>query len=78
MTQYELLDEKVQAPVLKEGDHIMINDMFYRVVNNFPVVGGGGRMLMLAFHTHLEPKGYKFHHADTLAPRFDVFRKIDQ
>lgn len=78
MPKFELLDEKVKPHSLKEGDHIMLDDMLYRVVNNFPVVGGGGRMLMLAYHTHLTPAGFKFHQLSSSdGPRFEVFRQID-
>lgn len=77
MNQFELLDEKVAAMNLAPDDYVILQDKLWHVINNFPVVGGGGRMLMLAFHTHVEPRGYKFHPVAQNDLRFEVFRQID-
>lgn len=74
--KFELLEDKVDWTHLRIKDHVMINDQLWRVIDNFPVIGGSGRMLMLAHHTHLEPKGFKFHQVDTNSGRTEVFRKI--
>ena len=75
MPNFVLLEDKVKAHDLETGDHVMLNDMLWRVIDNFPVVGGGGRMLMLAFHNHVNPAGYKFHPVGSEI-RFEVFRKM--
>lgn len=78
MPNFELLEDKVQNKDLKDGDHIMIKDQLWRVIRNFPVLGGGydgNRMLMLAYHTHTEPRAYKFHPVRD-ETRVEVFRQI--
>lgn len=74
---FELLQDKVKASDLSLGDHVMVNDQLWRVAGNFPVIGGGGRMLMLAYHTHVDPNGYKFHQVKMHDERFDVFVRTD-
>lgn len=77
MRNYQLLDEKKKAKDLIEDDHVIITDQLWRVVNNFPVIGGGGRMLMLAYHTHIATAGFKFHPVTQSDERFDVLQKIE-
>lgn len=76
MKNFTLLSDKVAPVDLAPGDYVMLNDMLWHIINNFPVVGGAGRMLMLAFHTHVSPQGYKFHPIDNHV-KFEVFRLID-
>lgn len=76
MSNFEMLEDKVPARNLAPDDHVIINDQLWRIINNFPVLGGAGRMLMLAYHTHVEPRGYKFHHVEQNDLHFEVFRKI--
>ena len=76
-TLFELLEDKVQYQNLKADDHIMIDDMLWRVINNFRVIGGNGRMLMLSYHTHVDHRnGYRFHHipGHQGTARVEVFR----
>jgi hypothetical protein len=76
MINFELLSDKVKAQDLRPDDYVIVKDQLWHVINNFPVLGGAGRMLMLAYHTHVEPKGYNFHHVTQNDLRFEVFRKI--
>lgn len=77
MSNFELLDTKVAARDLAPGDHVILEDRLWRIVKNYPVIGGAGRMLMLAFHTHVDPRGYKFHPVPQSDLRFEVFRTIE-
>jgi hypothetical protein len=63
---------------LAPGDHIVINDMLFRVQDNFRVAGGvNHRMLRLAFHTHADDKnGSKFHEIKTES-KIMVFRLLE-
>lgn len=74
---FELLQDKVKAQILAKDDHIMVGDQLWRVVENYPVLGGAGRMLMLAYHSHINPNGFKFHHVRQSDERFDVFQRTD-
>jgi hypothetical protein len=74
---FELLQDKVKARDLSLGDHVMVQDKLWRVAGNFPVIGGAGRMLMLAYHTHVDPNGYKFHQVSQADERFDVLVRTD-
>jgi hypothetical protein len=76
MPNFELLEHKIAASNLAAGDHIMLKDMLWRVVDNLPVIGGSGRMLVLAYHTHYAPKGFKFHQVEQHDQRFEILRKI--
>ena len=76
MPNFELLENKVAARNLKRDDHVMLADQLWRVVSNFRVIGGAGQMLMLAYHTHVEPQGYKFHPVPQSDQRFEIFRQI--
>lgn len=74
---FELLQDKVKASDLSIGDHVMVKDQLWRVDGNFRVIGGGGRMLMLAYYSHIDPQGYKFHPVSPSDTRFDVFVRTD-
>lgn len=62
MPSYEFLDNK--SPVnLVPGNHIMHQDAFWRVVENYRLLGYPahcGRMLMIVPEAHINPTGFKF------------------
>lgn len=62
MPSYELIDRK--SPVnLVPGNHIIHQDAFWRVIENYSVLGYPShtrRMLMIVPQSHLEPRGFKF------------------
>lgn len=62
MFSYEFLDDK--SPVnLVPGNHIIHQDKFWRVVENYSVLGYPAqcrRMLMIVPEAHLNPTGFVF------------------
>lgn len=77
MLKFELLENKAPKD-LAPGDHIVIDDMLFRVQDNFRVAGGvNHRMLRLAFHTHdADTNGSKFHEIRSES-KIMVFRLLE-
>lgn len=77
MPSFELIDRK--SPVnLVPGNHIIVNGDFWRVIENYRLLGhpeAGRRMLVIVHHTHLNPVGYKFHEIED--HKIDAYNRKD-
>ncbi len=78
MPSFEFIEEKRPHELIKD-DHLMHNDRFWRVVENYNVLGyppAARRMLMIVPEQMTSPRGYKFLEIDT-EHRIAAYRKTE-
>ena len=69
------IGEKLSPQKILPGMYIVLDNELWRVQHNFNVLGRG-RMFALSYHTHKDPKGYRFyHHQDDLS--IQTYQQID-
>ena len=76
MPKFELIESK-KPHELVTGDHIIMQDRFWRVEENYAVLGfPSNRMLMLMPHQIITPRGFRFLEITTES-RIEAYKKTE-